>query len=411
MILSKQDKELNIYSLLIKAFKENPELYYSEYKKYYHSQFKRRNQTIRFSFSIEGRNLKYIETGIQWFYENFTPSVIEVTKLDRYKCGLQKENSLSIFFPNLLTRKEKSIDQFIDYLTKSIASRKTEDFFNGTSNQYIVNCSSITDVLKQQIETRKIYTLNSLFTQSELSEFITEKEIESLDNEMLFLFCKQYNLEFKCIEDMHRLIKLILLKKDYYENNIDMSLSYFIEDVLEFFGCCYDMKAYSDRDVFKVSLEYLDNFFLETFKIVKEFKDIDVDTRADLLIGLLKSYKEIIEYAYNSGKIKLHTKKIEDIFFGYYIPLNDTRTSNIFNYFNIKFLESDLPKKSTLFVPWLLQVNIQNESLILDKEIDRKKKLFESILNTELTDLERGSITDEVKKLETLRVSLYKSIK
>ena len=64
MILSKQDKELNIYSLLIKAFKENPELYYSEYKKHYHSQFKRRNQTIRFSFSIEGRNLKYIETGI-----------------------------------------------------------------------------------------------------------------------------------------------------------------------------------------------------------------------------------------------------------------------------------------------------------------------------------------------------------
>ena len=227
---------------------------------------------------------------------------------------------------------------------------------------------------------------------------------------MLFLFCKQYNLEFKCIEDMHRLIKLILLKKDYYENNIDMSLSYFIEDVLEFFGCCYDMKAYSDRDVFKVSLEYLDNFFLETFKIVKEFKDIDVDTRTDLLIGLLKSYKEIIEYAYNSGKIKLYTKKIEDIFFGYYIPLNDTRTSNIFNYFNIKFLESDLPKKSTLFVPWLLQVNMQNESLILDKEIDRKKKLFESILNTELTDLERGSIIDELEKLETLRVSLYKSI-
>ena len=399
MILSKQDKELNIYSLLIKAFKENPELYYSEYKKHYHSQFKRRNQTIRFEFSIEGRNLKYIETGIQWFYENFTPSVIEVTKLDRYKCGIQKENSLSIFFPNLLTRKEKSIDQFIDYLTKSIASRKTEDFFNGTSNQYIVNCSSITDVLKQQIETRKIYTLNSLFTQSELSEFITEKEIESLDNEMLFLFCKQYNLEFKCIEDMHRLIKMILLKKDYYENNKDMSLSYFIEDVLEFFACCYDMKAYSDRD-----------FFLETFKIVKEFKDIDVDTRADLLIGLLKSYKEIIEYAYNSGKMKLHIKKIEDIFFGYYIPLNDTRTSNIFNYFNIKFLESDLPKKSTLFAPWLLQVNMQNESLILDEEINRKKKLFESILSTELTDLERGSITDELEKLETLRVSLYKSI-
>ena len=63
-----------------------------------------------------------------------------------------------------------------------------------------------------------------------------------------------------------------------------------------------------------------------------------------------------------------------------------------------------------MFVPWLLQVNMQNESLILDKEIDRKKKLFESILNTELTDLERGSITDELKKLETLRVSLYKSI-
>lgn len=408
MILSKQDKELNLYSLLIKEFKENPELYYSEYQRHYHSKLKRKNQTIRFEFSIEGRNLKYIESAIQWFYDKFTPSVIEVTKLDRYKCGLQKENSLSIFFPNLLTRKEKSIDQFIDYLTKSIASRKTEDFFNGTSNQYIVNCSSITEVLKQQIETRKIYTLNSLFTQSELYEFIIGKEIESLDNEMLFLFCKQYNLEFKCIEDMHRLIKLILLKKDYYENNINMCLSYFIEDILEIFYCCYDMSVYSDKDVFKVSLEYLDNFFLETFEIVKNFKDIDVDTRVDLLIGLLKSYKEIIEYAYKSEKIKLHIKKIEDIFFGYYIPLNDTRTSNIFNYFNIKFLESDLPKRSTLFAPWLLQVNMQNESLILDEEINRKKKLFESILNTELTDLERGSITDELKKLETLRVSFYR---
>lgn len=410
MILSKQDKELNLYSLLIKEFKENPELYYSEYKKHYHSKLKRKNQTIRFEFSIEGRNLKYIETGIQWFYENFTPSVIEVTRLNRNKCGLQKENSLTIFFPNLLTRKEKSLDQFIDYLTKSVASRKTEDFLNGISNQYILNYSSITEVLKQQIETLEIYTLNSLFTQSELSEFITDKEIESLDNEMLFLFCKQYNLEFKCIEDMHRLINLILLKKDFYENNINMSLSYFIEDVLEFFYCCYDMSVYSDKDVFKVSLEYLDNFFLETFKIVKKFKDIDVDTRADLLIGLLKSYKEIIEYAYKSEKMKLHIKKIEDIFFGYYIPLNDTRTSNIFNYFNIKFFESDLPKRSNLFAPWLLQVNMQNESLILDKEIDRKKKLFESILNTELTDLEKGSITDELEKLETLRVSLYKSI-